>query len=121
MHWSEKHHAIIDCHHKEIVISSPRLPEIHFLGDQKILPFCLISALVAGKLLKKGCISYLAHVFDTEIVEVKLENVYIVRDNTDLFPEEFPGIPPEREVEFKIDLLPGTSPIFMATYQMAPA
>ncbi|GAA0171836.1 hypothetical protein LIER_41232 [Lithospermum erythrorhizon] len=121
MYWLEKHHAMIDCHCKEIVISSARLLEIHFFGDRKILPSCLISALVARKLLKKECTSYLAHVVDMEKTKVKLEDVYIVREYTDVFPEELSGIPPEREVKFKIDLLPGTSPISMAPYRMAPA
>ncbi|GAA0187596.1 hypothetical protein LIER_34883 [Lithospermum erythrorhizon] len=121
MDWLEKYHAMIDCHRKEIVISSPGLPEIHFLGDRKILPSCLISSLVAHKLLKKGSTGSLAHVFDMEKTVVKLEDVYIVREYADVFPEELPGIPPEREVEFKIDLIPGTSPISMAPYRMDPA
>ena len=39
----------------------------------------------------------------------------------DVFPEELPGLPPERELEFSIDLLPGTAPISKAPYRMAPA
>ncbi|GAA0165112.1 hypothetical protein LIER_20595 [Lithospermum erythrorhizon] len=106
MDWLEKHHAMIDCHRKEIVISSRGLPEIHFLGDREILPSFLISSLVARKLLKKGCTGYLAHVFDMEKTEVKLEDVYSVREYADVFPKELPGIPPEGEVEFKIDIIP---------------
>ncbi|GAA0172619.1 hypothetical protein LIER_26413 [Lithospermum erythrorhizon] len=52
--------------------------------------------------------------------KVKLEDAYIVRDYTDVFPEELPGIPPEREVEFKFNLLPSTSPISMAPYRTTP-
>ena len=44
----------------------------------------------------------------------------MVREFLDLFPAEFPGLPPEREVEFNIELLPGTSPISRAPYRMAP-
>ena len=45
----------------------------------------------------------------------------IVQDFGDVFPEEVPGLPPSREVEFSIDLVPGTGPLSMAPYRMAPA
>ena len=38
----------------------------------------------------------------------------------DVFPEELTGVPPERQVEFQIDLVPGTAPLFIATYRLAP-
>src|SRR3954464_6144563 len=49
-----------------------------------------------------------------------IENVPVVRDFTDVFPEELPGIPPIREVEFIIDLKPGTVPIAKRPYKMPP-
>jgi len=45
----------------------------------------------------------------------------VVQDFVDVFPEEVPGLPPSREVEFSIDLVPGTGPVSMAPYRMAPA
>ena len=44
----------------------------------------------------------------------------MVKEFPDLFPAELPGLPPERELEFSIELLPGTSPISIAPYRMAP-
>ena len=41
-------------------------------------------------------------------------------DFADVFPEELPGVPLEREVEFKIDLVPGAAPIAKVSYQLAP-
>src|SRR4051812_49397793 len=49
-----------------------------------------------------------------------IENVPVVRDFPDVFPEELPGIPPTREVEFVIDLKPGTVPIAKRPYKMPP-
>ncbi len=43
-----------------------------------------------------------------------------VRDFPDVFPKEFPGLPPKREVKFSIEVLPGTAPISIALYMMAP-
>jgi len=45
----------------------------------------------------------------------------VVQDFVDVFPEEVPGLPPSREVEFSIDLVPRTGPVPMAPYRMAPA
>jgi len=44
----------------------------------------------------------------------------VVQEFEDVFPEEVPGLPPSREVEFLIDLVPGTGPVSMAPYHMAP-
>jgi hypothetical protein len=47
------------------------------------------------------------------------DNIRVVRDFPDVFPEEFPWMPPDREVEFVIDLLPGTAPISKRSYRMS--
>jgi hypothetical protein len=47
------------------------------------------------------------------------DNICVVRDFPDVFPEELPGMPPDREVEFVIDLLPGTAPISKRPYRMS--
>ena len=44
-----------------------------------------------------------------------------MRDFLDVFPDDLPGPPPEREVDFPIDLVPGTTPISLPPYRMAPA
>jgi hypothetical protein len=46
-------------------------------------------------------------------------NTRVVRDFQDVFPEELPGMPPDREVEFVIDLLPSTAPISKRPYRMS--
>jgi hypothetical protein len=47
------------------------------------------------------------------------DNIRVVRDFLDVFPKELPGMPPDREVEFVIDLLPGTAPISKRPYKMS--
>ncbi|VVA30995.1 PREDICTED: reverse mRNAase, partial [Prunus dulcis] len=69
----------------------------------------------------KRCSGYLAHMVDTRKQELKLEDIPVVRDFPDVFPDDLPGLPPQREIEFTIELLPGTSPISQAPYRMAPA
>jgi len=47
--------------------------------------------------------------------------MHVVRDFTDVFPEDVPGLPPNREIEFSIDLVLGTGPVSITPYHMAPA
>ncbi|KAL0557223.1 hypothetical protein IC582_005741 [Cucumis melo] len=128
MDFLSNHYASLNCHQKEIVFKRlemsvfkrPEMSEIIFRGDRKILPTCVTSALKASKLLRKGCTAYLAHVMDTQISKLKLEDIPVVREFPDVFPEELSGLPPDREIEFSIDLVPGTTPISQASYRMAP-
>ena len=48
-----------------------------------------------------------------------IKDIEVVRDFPDIFPEDLPGLPPSREVDFTINLLPGT-PLSIAPYRMAP-
>ena len=53
--------------------------------------------------------------------EMQLAKVPVVNEFFDVFPEDLPGLPPDREIEFEIELAPGTEPISIASYRMAPA
>ncbi|KAL5555867.1 hypothetical protein UlMin_038103 [Ulmus minor] len=75
----------------------------------------------AKTLLARGCMGYLATVVNKSVVaKGNMGDVPIVRDFVDVFPEELPGLPPDREIQFKIELLPRTGPISKVPYQMAP-
>ncbi|PRQ45991.1 putative nucleotidyltransferase, Ribonuclease H [Rosa chinensis] len=115
------HGALVDCFRKEVVFRSPGKPEITFRGERNILSSCLISAITAEKLMNKGCQAYLAHIVDTKRAVLNIEDIPVVRKFPDVFPDELPGLPPEREIDFTIELLPGTAPIYQAPYRMAPA
>nr|GFB71991.1 RNA-directed DNA polymerase homolog [Tanacetum cinerariifolium] len=62
----------------------------------------------------------LASIMDTSSDGPSLETHPVVRDYSDVFPKELPGIPPERKVEFGIELVLGTQSISKAPYRMAP-
>ena len=80
----------------------------------------VVSALRAEKLMQKGCEAYLAFVSQTELEEITVESVRTIKEFQDVFPEELPGLSPNREVEFGIDLLPGTAPVSIVPYRMVP-
>ena len=74
----------------------------------------------ARLLLSKGCEAFLALVFDSKRDQIELENILVVKYFSDVFPEELPGIPPIREVDLSIEILPGIAPTSRAPYRMAP-
>jgi len=72
-------------------------------------------------MIKKGCEAYLAYVLETRRGNVQESNILIVREFSDVFLDELPGVLLEREVEVTIDILPGTSLIAQSLYRMTPA
>jgi hypothetical protein len=54
------------------------------------------------------------------VVELKLEDIHVIREFPDVFPDDLPGMPPERAIKFKIELQSGTAPIAKAPYKMSP-
>ncbi|KAL0539355.1 hypothetical protein IC582_023566 [Cucumis melo] len=121
MDWLAANHASIDCSRKEVTFNPPSMASFKFKGGgSKSLPQ-VISAIRASKLLSQGTWGILASVVDIREADVSLSSEPVVRDYPDVFPEELPGLPPHREVEFAIELEPGTVPISRAPYRMAPA
>ncbi|KAA0043118.1 ty3-gypsy retrotransposon protein [Cucumis melo var. makuwa] len=121
MDWLAANHASIDCSSNEVVFNPLSMASFKFKGEgSRSLPQ-VISAIRASKLLSQGTWSILASVVDTREVDVSLSSEPVVRDYPDVFPEELSGLPPHREVEFAIELEPGTVPISKAPYRMAPA
>ena len=53
-------------------------------------------------------------------MEPSLSNIPTVCDYPEVFLEEFPGLPPQREIEFEIDVVPGATPTSITPYRMAP-
>ena len=121
MDWLAKHHATVDCYMKKVQFSQPGEPEVIFCGERKILSTSLISVMQANKMLRKACQGYLVYGIESANSEMQLAKVPVVNEFFDVFPEDLPGLPPDREIEFEIELAPGTEPISMAPYRMAPA
>ena len=80
----------------------------------------VISCIQANCLLRKGYKGFLASVVDLRSRELEIGDIPIVREFLDVFPNDLPGLPPDREIEFSIDLLLGTAPISKAPYRMTP-
>ncbi|GJX22340.1 putative reverse transcriptase domain-containing protein, partial [Tanacetum coccineum] len=120
MDWLSEHRATIDCHSKRVIFGDLNNPEFIYHGSRPGKPFKIISALKARTLISHGCEGFLASIKDTSLDGPRLESHPVVRNFPDVFPDELPGLPPEREVEFTIELIPGAQPISKAPYRMAP-
>ena len=119
--WLHHNSADIHCREKTVTFRRPGLSIVTFVGERSGVRHGVISAVRAKKLLNKGCQGYLAHVVLNDITPSSVEEVRVVRHFPDVFPEELPGLPPDRDVEFTIDLSPGTDPISLTPYRMASA
>ena len=98
MNWMSRHDGVIRC--------NPRSIELKHPSEVRVILF----------LHKKGGPKLYAL---NAIVIPELESIPVVCEFPDVFPEELPGVPPDRDIEFVIDLLPGTAPIYTRPYRMS--
>ena len=120
MDWLSKHQAIIDCDKKTIMLRCSDQSEVIVHGVRFGAMSIVILAMQARRLLRKGCEAFLALVLNSKRGQIELENIMVVKDFPDVFPEELLGIPLVREVDLSIEILPGTAPTSRAPYKMAP-
>nr|GFC17574.1 putative reverse transcriptase domain-containing protein [Tanacetum cinerariifolium] len=128
MDWLAKYQAVIVCAEKIV-----RIPwgneTLIILGDDSnqgnATRLSIISCTKTEKYVKKGFPIFLAHITTKEVEDKsekkRLEDVPIVRNFPEVFPEELSGLPPTRLVEFQIDLVPGAAPVARAPYRLAPS
>ena len=92
-----------------------------FRGIIREITPSLINAMTASKMLRKGCQGYLAFIVDRRQEGTQLEDIPIVKEFPDVFPDDISGLPPDIEVEFIIDLIQGLSPFSFLLFRMVPA
>ncbi|GJR23404.1 putative reverse transcriptase domain-containing protein [Tanacetum coccineum] len=128
MDWLAKYHAVIVCMEK--IVRIPFGDEILIVrGDGSSnkhgTRLNIISCAKAQEYLMKGCHIFLVNITATKdedkSKEKRLEDVPVVQEFPKVFPEDLPGIPPTRQVEFRIDLVPGATPVARAPYRLAPS
>nr|GFC56606.1 putative reverse transcriptase domain, aspartic peptidase domain protein [Tanacetum cinerariifolium]GFC59933.1 putative reverse transcriptase domain, aspartic peptidase domain protein [Tanacetum cinerariifolium] len=104
----------------QVIFGDIHSPDYTYHGSLPGKPMQIISALQARTLLYHGCEGFLATIHDMTSEIPMIHDQPIVSEFPDVFPDELPGIPPVREVEFNIELIPGAEPISEAHYRMAP-
>ncbi|GJX37511.1 putative nucleotidyltransferase, ribonuclease H [Tanacetum coccineum] len=120
MDWLSKYHAKILCDEK--VVHIPIDGETLIIrGDRSKTRLNLISCIKTEKYISRGCQVFMIQVMEKKADEKRLEDISVVKEFPDVFPEDLPGIPPIRQVEFQIDLIPGAAPIARTPYRLAPS
>ncbi|KAA3461472.1 Gag protease polyprotein-like protein [Gossypium australe] len=118
--WLVEHWVGLEYKSKRVTFKNGDNLEVVMLGERQVYFSNVIPALVAEKLVRKGCYAYLAYVCDTSSVGSTIEEIHTVKDFPEVFPEELSGLPLDREVEFRIKLFLGTAPVSIVPYRMAP-
>ncbi|KAL7217455.1 hypothetical protein ACSBR1_029196 [Camellia fascicularis] len=117
MDWLSSYRAVIDCYRQRVTVCTLSGDCFHFLGDQvgRILPP------VYDPQGRSGLSCLLASCMSSECGETQAELPRVVGEYSDVFPKDLVSLPPHRETEFSISLVPGTTSISMAPYRFAPA
>ncbi|KAJ0916075.1 putative nucleotidyltransferase, Ribonuclease H [Helianthus annuus] len=121
MDWLAKHHAEVVCFEKIVRVPLSSGETLQVRGKKPASSLKLMSCTQARKYLRKNYVAFLAHVTTDKGKGKSIQDIPVVRDYQELFPEELPGLPPARQVEFRIDLVPGANPIARAPYRLAPS
>ncbi|XP_015940137.1 uncharacterized protein LOC107465680 [Arachis duranensis] len=112
--WLSKYHVFLDCYEKTAVILSNGLDIKPFLSHTLYLNFVRVT------LDGSDCEGYVLLAASSNDSELSLERIRVVKEIPDVFPDDIPEFSPQREIEFSIELVPGTGPISIAPYRMSP-
>nr|GEV02621.1 putative reverse transcriptase domain-containing protein [Tanacetum cinerariifolium] len=104
---------------KLVRVVNPQGREIIIYEDKWKGEFKLCSMMKARKYMSHGCQAFMAHVIDTSCEKISVKEVLVVNEFLDVFLEDLPGILPVRQVEFRIDLIQGATPIVKTLYRLA--
>ncbi|KAJ9551909.1 hypothetical protein OSB04_015954 [Centaurea solstitialis] len=119
--WMIRNKVKIDCEQKMVRIKLPDGRTAVVYGVKRNRSTSLISVIKANRCIRKGCVWFMAHVVDSKKDKLQVKDVEVVRDYPEVFPEDLVSLPPDREIEFRIDLVPGATPIAKAPYRLAPS
>jgi hypothetical protein len=119
MDWLDQHHAILDCRNKEFTCLDEEGNWKIVQGIPRAVAIREISAMQLKKCYRKGCQLFAAHVEEASKDEVsKIEYHALLKYFEDVF-QEVPGLPPKRDIDFSINLMPGAAPVSKNPYRMS--
>ncbi|GKD39841.1 putative reverse transcriptase domain-containing protein [Tanacetum coccineum] len=127
MDWMAKHRVEVVCYEKYIRVlygNDMLIVQGERSGVKNELRIEFHPSIRMQKYIDQGCQVFLIQMMkeeETKIPERRIKDVPVVRDIMEVFPEDLPGLPPTRQVEFHIELIPGATPVVRAPYRLAPA
>jgi hypothetical protein len=119
MDWFDKHHVFLDCHNKTFTCLDGNGKHSTMKGVPRPISIREISALQLKICFRKGCQLYVAHVEEPRNKKgPSLEDSSTLQEFEDIF-QEILGLPPRREIDLSIDLVPGATPMSKIPYRMS--
>jgi hypothetical protein len=119
MDWLDQHHALLDYRNKSFTCLNEEGNQVTFQGIPRAVAVWEISAMQLKKCYRKGCQLYVTRVEEaSRDVLSNLEDHEVLKDFKDVF-QEVPGLPPRRDIDFSINLMPGATPVSRAPYRMS--
>nr|GEU47267.1 putative reverse transcriptase domain-containing protein [Tanacetum cinerariifolium] len=114
------HDVVIVCGKKEVHVPLKKRTLV-VKGDDCVSRLKVVSCMKVKKYVDHGSYFFVAQVVEKEPAERRLKDVSVIYKFLDVFPKDLPGLPPPREVEFKIELVPGAAPVACTPYRLAPS
>nr|GEY84936.1 putative reverse transcriptase domain-containing protein [Tanacetum cinerariifolium] len=120
MDWLVERDAIIVCGKKEVYVPYKNKTLV-VKSDSSVSRLKVISCIKARKYIERGSQLFIAQVTEKEPMKKQLQDVPVIYNIPEVFPDDLPGLPPPRQVEFKIKLIPGAALVACAPYRLAPS
>ncbi|GJS54069.1 putative reverse transcriptase domain-containing protein [Tanacetum coccineum] len=120
MDWLSKYHAKI-LYDEKVVHIPINVETLIIRGDRSKTRLNLISCIKTERYISRGCQVFMIQVMEKKSDEKKLKDIPVVKEFPDVFPKDLPGLPPVRQVEFQIDLIPRAAPVARTPYRLAPS
>ncbi|XP_074297951.1 uncharacterized protein LOC141628754 [Silene latifolia] len=118
--WLGKYEAKIDCRQKRVSLKGPKGTKVSYRGFVVMPKMKLIALMTLKSCLRKKCPFILCHIWDTRVEEPSSIDIPVVSEFGDVFSDEIPGLSPKRDIDFSVELKPGTGPISKAPYRIGP-
>ena len=120
MDWLESHRVKLDCYNKTFECMDEEGNPVVVKGIPKVISVRQVLAMQLKKFCRKGFQLYVAHILeDSRDENPRLEDYQVLQEFKDVFPDEIPGIPPKRDIDFTIELVPGEALVSKAPYRMS--
>ncbi|KAH0743008.1 hypothetical protein KY290_031001 [Solanum tuberosum] len=119
MTWLSPYYAVLNCNTKSVTLEIPCRKWLEWEGVYKSKPTKIISSIRARKLVGQGCLAYLSYIQDVKVESPPIKSIPVVSEFREVFPTYLPGMPPDRDIDFFIDLETGTHPISIPLYRIS--
>ena len=120
MDWLSRNQVMVDCRMKRVTLRKPNDNVVILIGERSNHLSNVIFAATTRKMVQKGCEAYLAYVIDTVKARPSVSDIPTISDFSEVFPKELSRLPPQREIEFAINVVPGATLASITPYRMAP-